>query len=77
MNGGNVPHSQRAIESIVMLYCALVGVEWIAFSIDIDARKPVGRLKNAMQAKNEETITCEADELELSLELSPGEFRKD
>ena len=59
----NVPHSQKAIENMMRLVCALVGVKGNAFPVTIDASESVGDLKKTIKNENEKTITCDADEL--------------
>ncbi|KAI9895930.1 hypothetical protein PsorP6_018353 [Peronosclerospora sorghi] len=52
---------------MVKIFCAIVGVQGIAFSVKIDACESVGDLKDVVKAKNPETITCDAKDLQLFL----------
>ncbi|RAW25063.1 hypothetical protein PC110_g18519, partial [Phytophthora cactorum] len=49
------------------LYCVVVGVAGSTFPVDIDENKSVGHLKDAIKEKKPDTITCEADKLQLFL----------
>ncbi|ETI55173.1 hypothetical protein F443_02136 [Phytophthora nicotianae P1569] len=52
---------------MVKLFCAIVGVAYSAFPVDIDASQLVGDLKKVIKEKKPDTIKCEADKLQLSL----------
>ncbi|KAL8003041.1 hypothetical protein Plhal703r1_c13g0064631 [Plasmopara halstedii] len=57
---------------MVKLICAIVGPAGNAFPVDIDADQLVGDLKDAIRAKNPDTIKCEAAKLELFLAMTDG-----
>jgi hypothetical protein len=65
LNRENIRHSQEAIEKMVKLVCALVGVEGNAFSVKIDASELVDELKK--EIKKEQEYTFAASKLELFL----------
>jgi len=52
---------------VTTLVCALVGVQGNAFAVDVDENKFVDHLKDAIKTKNENTIMCDARELQLFL----------
>ncbi|KAG4038054.1 hypothetical protein PC123_g26383 [Phytophthora cactorum] len=57
---------------MITLYCVVVGVAGSAFPVDIDENKSVGHLKDAIKEKKPDTITCEADKLQLFLTKKEG-----
>ncbi|KAL3664767.1 hypothetical protein V7S43_019067 [Phytophthora oleae] len=52
---------------MVTLFCAIVGEQGSAFSVDIDTNKSVDHLKKAIKAEKPNKIKCDADELQLFL----------
>nr|KAH7505121.1 Crinkler effector protein 1 [Phytophthora ramorum] len=50
---------------MVTLYCAIVGVTGSAFLVDIDDKKSVGHLNDAIKVKKPDTVKGEADKLQL------------
>ncbi|KAF0695030.1 Aste57867_14130 [Aphanomyces stellatus] len=51
---------------MLTLFCVVVG-EGVPFSVKIDAEKTVSELKTLIKKENENTITCDADLLDLYL----------
>ncbi|KAF0683735.1 Aste57867_24230 [Aphanomyces stellatus] len=56
---------------MLTLYCVVVG-EGRPFPVEIDAEKTVGILKDKIKEKKPQSITCEADRLELYMALKDG-----
>ncbi|KAL3656363.1 hypothetical protein V7S43_018737 [Phytophthora oleae] len=61
---------------MVKLFCAIVGEQGSAFSVDIDTNKSVDHLKKAIKAKNED-IACPARKLQLFLAKTDGAWLPD
>ncbi|TDH66574.1 hypothetical protein CCR75_008811 [Bremia lactucae] len=61
-------HNSKEKDEIQMveLMCALIGEKGV-FYVDIDEKKPVGALKNAIRTENPNKIKCSAAKLELYL----------